>query len=291
MSGCHIGIDVSKTRLDVAVHETGEEFSVRNAEATFPALVERLRVLAAKLPAALVNPRQSHHFAKAGGYLAKTDVIDARVLAHFASAVGAKLAEPRTPSQLLLKELVSRRTALVEMLTAERNRRAAARTKPTRALIADHIEWLKRQLQDVDGELRRLMASEDTWRELESLLGSVPGVGKVAIGSLLAWLPELGTLNRREIAALVGVAPFNHDSGRARGVRRIGGKQEKVTCGGSTTHKHIYYTRQFRANARTNLHVWPPLKNPIIHIGKQSVPRCNRAEISFVVTIVLDHRR
>lgn len=246
----HIGIDVSKDRLDIAVHESGAEFACGNTTGAIAELVERLRglspalivleasggyeqevlfaLLAAGLPAALVNPRQTHNFAKGIGYLAKTDRIDARLLAHFAAAVRPAISEAPTAAQLALGELVSRRQALVEMLVAERNRLRLTRTQPARGHIERHIDWLKHQLGDMDKELRALISRLETWRELDQLLESVPGVGPLAAAALIAWLPELGRLNRREAAALVGVAPFNHDSGTHRGCRRIAGGRPAV---------------------------------------------------------------
>lgn len=246
----HIGIDVSKERLDVAVHETGETFACRNDSQALGELAERLRalapalivleasggyehealfaLLAAGLPAARVNPRQTHNFAKATGYLAKTDVLDARVLAHFASAVRPTLSTAPTAAQLALRELVERRQALVEMLVAERNRLRLTRTTAARAHVERHITWLRQQLDGMDDELRQLIVGSETWRELDRLIESVPGIGTVTAVSLLALLPELGQLNRREIAALVGVAPFNHDSGKHRGSRRIAGGRPAI---------------------------------------------------------------
>lgn len=251
MTSYHIGIDVSKERLDIAVHESGEVFGWENEEAAFPALIERLQALnptlivleasggyeqnalfaliAAGLPAALVNPRQTHNFAKAIGYLAKTDRIDAKVLAHFAAVVRPACAKAPAPAQLALIELVHRRQALIEMLTAEKNRLRLTRTAAARRMIEAHIDWLMRQIEDMDGELRAAVAAgASAWRELEALLVSVPGIGRLAVATLLALLPELGQLNRREIAALVGVAPFNRDSGRKQGLRQIAGGRAAV---------------------------------------------------------------
>lgn len=250
MSGAHVGIDVSKAWLDLAVHGTGETWRCANARSDFPVLIERLRryapclivleasggyeqevlfaLLAARLPAALVNPRQTHHFAKAAGYLAKTDAIDAKVLAHFAAAVGPKVTAAPTRAALALEELVSRRGVLIEMLTGERHRLSTTHTAPARTRIQAHVRWLARQLDDIDRELHELIGREATWRELDALLQSVPGIGRVAVAALLAWLPELGRLSRREIAALVGVAPFNHDSGTLRGTRHIRGGRSPV---------------------------------------------------------------
>lgn len=246
----HIGIDVSKDRLDIAVHESREAFACGNTAEGLAELVGRLRalnpalivleasggyeqdalfaLLAAGLPAALVNPRQTHNFAKAMGYLAKTDRIDAGVLAHFAQAVHPQLSQAPSPEQLALSELVSRRQALVEMLVAEKNRLRLTRTKVARAHVERHIQWLKAHLDGMDGELRVLINQSDTWRALDALIESVPGVGIQTAALLLARLPELGRLNRREIAALVGVAPFNRDSGTQRGTRRVAGGRAAV---------------------------------------------------------------
>lgn len=246
----HIGIDVSKDRLDVAVHESGAVFDCRNSIAAFAGLIERLRtlppalivleasggyeqevlfaLLTAGLPAALVNPRQTHNFAKAMGYLAKTDRLDARVLAHFAAAVRPQVTATPGPEQLALTELVHRRQAVVDMLVAERNRLRLTRTAPARTHITQHIHWLEQQLDGVDRELRTSLLRSETWNELDRLIESVPGVGIVASVTLVALLPELGRLNRREIAALAGAAPFNHDSGQHRGHRHIAGGRPAV---------------------------------------------------------------
>lgn len=250
MGSCHVGIDVAKERLDIAVHETQEAFSCPNTTEAFGELVKRLHALAprlivleasggyeqalllalltARLPAARVNPRQTRHFANAMGHLAKTDRLDAAVLAHFAKAVAPAVVEAPSPARAALQELIARRQALLEMLTAERNRLALTRTTTARAHITKHIAWLKAQIDDLDRELRVLVQSEATWRELEQLLATVPGIGRVATAVLLAQLPELGRLDRREIAALVGVAPFNKDSGKHRGQRHIQGGRASV---------------------------------------------------------------
>jgi transposase len=305
MSGVHVGIDVSKHRLDVAVHETGETWSCPNAQGGFGVLIEALRarsprlivleasggyeqdilfvLLAASLPAALVNPQQTRHFAKATGYLAKTDAIDARVLAHFAAAVGPKLTAAPTAAQLALEELVSRRGALLEMLTAEKNRLATTRTQPARSLITEHVKWLRRQLKDIDRELHEVIGRSATWRELQTLLESVPGIGRVAVASLLAWLPELGRLNRREIAALVGVAPFNHDSGTHRGHRRIRGGRSGVR-----TVLYMCTVAGLRCN--------PMLKASYRHLKAQGKPSkvaliaCVRKLLVVLNAIARDHR-
>lgn len=247
---CHSGIDVSKATLDVAVLETDEAFQIVNSVEAFPDLVQYLKkrhpalvvmeasggyeqdvlfaLISAGLPAVRVNARQVHHFAKATGLRAKTDAIDARVLARFAAAVQPRVQDAPTPAQVTLNEQVARRQALVEMLTMETNRLRLTRTTAVRLQVQQHIDWLKSQLRDIDGELKALVEGDETWRELDALLESVPGVGRVAATTLLAMLPELGHLNRREIAALVGVAPFNCDSGTLRGQRHIRGGRAAV---------------------------------------------------------------
>jgi len=180
-------------------------------------------------PVAVVNPRQVRDFAKATGQLAKTDRLDARVLAHFGVAIRP---EPRALPSAAVRELdavVTRRRQVLEMLQAERNRHPLARGKVARQ-IQQHIAWLERQLTGLDDELRRLIEASPVWRAKENLLRSVPGIGPVATATLLAELPELGTLSGRQIAALVGVAPFARDSGTLRGTRTIRGGRASVRC-------------------------------------------------------------
>ena len=179
------------------------------------------------LPVSIVNPRQVRDFAKATGRLAKTDAIDALVLAHFAQAVRPP-ARPLTDDQTReLRALSDRRRQLLEMLTAEGNRRRTAQdlVKPQ---IDEHIRWLRAGIDDIDRDLRDLIRSSPLWREREQLLRSVPGVGPVLSTDLLAHLPELGQMGRGQIAALVGVAPLNRDSGAYRGRRKIWGGRRDV---------------------------------------------------------------
>lgn len=249
-SGCHIGIDISKARLDIAVHETGKIFDYPNSPDSFPMLIKRFQSLAPKLivmeasggyeqdllfsllinglPAALVNARQVHNFGKAMGQLAKTDRIDSVLLAHFAQAIQPKIQEAPSMAQIALAELVKRRLAMTEMLSSEKNRLHVTRTKPAKVHIQKHIQWLQAQLNDMDRELKNLIQQSDTWRELDTLLESVPGIGAVGAATLMALLPELGQLNRRQIAALAGVAPFNCDSGKRKGQRHIWGGRAAV---------------------------------------------------------------
>jgi transposase len=244
-----VGIDVSKARLDVAVRPIGEAWSVSNDEAGIDRLLARLgedrpelvvleatgrleaavvaALVKASIPVAVVNPRQVRDFARSTGRLAKTDGIDARVLAHFAEAVHP---EPRPISQgeaELLGTLLARRRQLVEMLVAEKNRLARAEAA-VRDDLKDHIGYLKDKLDRIDGDLTRMLRESPVWREKDDLLRGVPGVGHVVSLTLLAELPELGTLDRRHVATLAGVAPLNSDSGEHKGKRMIWGGRAPV---------------------------------------------------------------
>jgi transposase len=247
--GGFVGIDVSKHQLDIAVRPSGETWAVAHEEVGLSALVTRLQALAptlivleatgglevalagalasARLPVAVVNPRQVRDFAKSTGTLAKTDRLDAQCLAHFAEAVRPE-SRPLPDAQAQeLTALLQRRRQLVDMLTAEKNRlqAAAGRIRPQ---IQVHIEWLQQQIGQFDDELRALIRSSPLWRETEDLLRSAPGVGPVLATTLVAALPELGTLTRQQIAALVGVAPLNRDSGTLRRRRAVWGGRAQV---------------------------------------------------------------
>src|SRR3989304_4666513 len=178
---------------------------------------------AAGLPVVAVNPRNAREFARATGRLAKTDVIDAHVLAQFGEAGKPPLRPLPDAATQELNALVTRRHQLVEMLTAEKNRLAQAVTKAVRAGIREHIRWLERRLADIDQGLADAIRQTPVWREKDELPRSVQGVGPVLSTTLLAGLPELGALGRKQIAALVGVAPLNRDSGRHRGKRMVWG--------------------------------------------------------------------
>ena len=248
-SNIYVGIDVAKERLDVAPRPVGAGWQVANDERGVVELVARLDQLrpalvvleatggmelplvgalaAAGLPVVVINPRQAREFAKATGRLAKTDAIDAQVLAHFAEAVRPRLRPLADAAAQELSALMTRRRQLIEMLTAERNRLRTA-APAVRPDIQEHIRWLERRLADLDGDLSQTIRSSDIWREKDDLLQSAPGVGPVVSTTLLADLPELGALNRKEIAALVGVAPLNRDSGTLRGRRTVWGGRSKV---------------------------------------------------------------
>lgn len=239
-----VGIDVSKARLDVALGSAGELLGVVHDAGGIADLAGRLLKLgpelivleasggletglvaelaAAELPVAVVNPRQVRDFARANGQLAKTDALDARMLALFGERIRPQLRALPDEQTRQLQALVSRRRELVEMLTAERNRLARVPAVLHREIHA-HIRWLQARLKQRDHDLNQMLRNSPLWREREDLLRSVPGVGPVLCATLLAGLPELGRLNRHEIAALVGVAPYSHDSGAMRGRRTVWG--------------------------------------------------------------------
>ena len=240
-----IGIDVSKDRLDVHVRPDGNSFAFARDEAGLDELVSRLAPLspalvvleatgglqlraaahlaAADLPVAVVNPRQVRDFARAAGRLAKTDRLDAEVIAAFAEAMRPEVRPLANTETRHMAALVTRRRQLVDMRTAEKNRRAALDAGPARRQLDEHIAWLTRAIEEIDNDIDGAVRTSKAWRADEDLLRSVPGVGPVLCRTLLADLPELGALNRRQIAALVGVAPFNRDSGKMRGRRTVWG--------------------------------------------------------------------
>jgi len=244
-----VGVDVSKDTLDVATYSSGQKWHFLNSEAginqviqAFNGLIPALVVMEATggyetpvayalhragIPCAIVNPREVRDFAKATKKLAKTDTIDARVLAHFASAIKP---EPRPLSDEQTQELeaiLTRRRQVIKMITAERNRLHMAR-KPVMEAIKAHIDYLEKELNRIDTDLRGRIEESPVQREKYELLQSAPGVGPNLSATLLIELPELGNLNRRQIAALAGVAPLNHDSGTMRGKRSPWGGRPQV---------------------------------------------------------------
>jgi len=244
-----VGIDVSKAQLDVAVRPSGERMRVGNSEQGIAELIARLSgvgptlviveatggyqaalvasLAIAKLPTAVVNPRQVRDFAKATGRLAKTDAIDADVLAHFGEVLRPEPKPLLDEQTLALEALITRRRQVVEMITAEKNRLAQTH-KSLRASIKSHINFLQRELQDIHRDLDEMLRQSPLWREQEDLLRSAKGVGRTTVATLFAELPELGKLDRKQIAALVGVAPINRDSGTYRGKRMIWGGRASV---------------------------------------------------------------
>jgi len=246
-----IGIDVSKKQLDVAVLPDAKHKVYPNNEQGIGQLASFLKslspslivleatggievpcvgILAAEgLPVVVVNPRQIRDFAKATGRLAKTDAIDAQTIARFGETVRPEIRDLKSPEMQELAALNTRRCQIIQMITAEKNRLATA-TKWTREDIKRHIAWLKERLNGVNDEIDKSIRNSPVWREKDDLLQSVPGIGPVASATLLSQLPELGMLNRKQIAALVGVAPLNRDSGMMRGKRSVWGGRSSIRC-------------------------------------------------------------
>jgi transposase len=244
-----IGVDVSKDTLDVAVRPTGEEMSFANTEDGVAVMRDFIQsfsprlivleatggwegvgvsALAAKgLPVVVVNPRQVRNFAKATGLLAKTDKIDARILARFAEAVKPEVRPLKDEEAQRLEAFLTRRGQLLQMLTAEKNRLVLA-PRWTEKDIQAHIAWLDKELAKVNKGLQNLIKKSPLWRERDEILQSAKGVGPTMSIPLVSDLPELGTLNGKKIAALVGIAPLNRDSGKYRGRRGIWGGRSQV---------------------------------------------------------------
>ncbi|MBK1720578.1 IS110 family transposase [Thiocystis violacea] len=252
---CWVGVDVSKSTLDVYVSSPEHAFSLANDPDGIRRLIETLHpaqprlivleatggleralvaeLMVAPLPVAVVNPRQVRRFAQALGYLAKTDRLDARVLARFAQAVEPTPRALPEADALALTDLLARRRQLVEMLTMEKNRLQAARNATVRQDIKAHIEWLQQRLKSTERGLHEAVEASPAWQAKAELLGEVTGLGDVTILTLIACLPELGQLNRKQIAALVGVAPLNRDSGTRHGRRCVWGGRAPV--------RHVLY--------------------------------------------------
>jgi transposase len=249
MPPCFVGLDIAKDHIDVSVRPTEDRWQADQTDAGLAQLVTRLAGLTptlvvvestggyetavvtalavAQVPVAVVNPRQVRDFAKAIGRLAKTDALDAAVLALFAERVRPDVRPLPDDAQQELVALVTRRRQLIEMLTAERNRVATAR-RSVRASVQQHVRWLERRIQDADADLTTTLQRSPLWRAKDDLLRSVPGIGPITSSMLIALLPELGVLSRREIASLVGVAPLNRDSGQHRGRRVVWGGRATV---------------------------------------------------------------
>jgi len=246
---CFVGIDVSKHQLDIAIRPSLDVFGLPNDESGWTQLLDRLQPLdverivleatggyeaplaallhGAALPVVVINPRQARDFARATGELAKTDRIDAAILALFAERIQPALRPVPDESTLELQALVTRRRQLSEMLVSERHRLARARKSVMRD-IERHVRWLEQRLEDVDDDLNKAIQTSPLWRAREDLLRSIPGIGPVISRTLLAELPELGSLSNREIAKLVGLAPLACDSGTMRGRRAIWGGRASV---------------------------------------------------------------
>lgn len=246
-----IGIDVAKEHFDLHVRPTGESWRVSHTSEQFPALIARLTELAperiileatggleillatqlaaAALPVVVINPRQARDFAKATGQLAKTDQVDARVLAHFGEALQPLVRPLPDEETRALEALLTRRRQLVDMMVAEKNRYAAlARQPKLQKNVAEHIAWLKQHIADLDDELKSKLEQSPVFCQNDRLLQSVPSVGDVTSRTLLACLPELGKLTNKQIGALVGVVPYARQSGQWRGESHIRGGRTEV---------------------------------------------------------------
>lgn len=244
-----VGVDVSKDNLDVASWTSNEYKRFQNDPTGIRELIDWLKILQAelivleatgglempfvaelafeKMPVAVVNPRRIREFARSIGQLAKTDKLDARVIAHFGAATHPEARKLPTNDEEKLTALITRRRQIIEMLTAEKNRLHSARFS-MKERIETHLSWLESELRDLDSEIAKFIHQSPIWKEKDKLLRSVPGVGIVTSATILAMLPELGTLNRKKIAALVGVAPVNKDSGKRQKKRRVYGGRANV---------------------------------------------------------------
>ncbi len=245
-----VGIDVAKSTLDVCIEPASKTWHVQYDDESIGELVKQLKDIAptlivmeatgglevriaselasAHLPVSVVNPRQVRDFAKATGKLAKTDAVDAAVLAGFARAIRPQVRPLKDADTRALDELVSRRRQLVTMRVQESLRLGMANTKPMQKSLKAHIAWLDKQIANLDDDLNTRLRESDLWRTKDDLLRGIPGIGAITCTTLLAKCPELGTLNRREIAALTGVAPLANDSGTHRGRRFIWGGRAEV---------------------------------------------------------------
>lgn len=300
-----LGVDVSKDWLDVAAEPEGEVRRFGNDPEGFRAVIALAReteseritleasggyqtrlvaaLLEAGLPVVVVNPRQVREYARATGRLAKTDRIDARILCAFTLAVQPPLRELKDEQAELLSSLIARRRQLIEMRTAEKNRLALGARGKVRKNLKAHIEWLDRHLRDTDRELRQLIERSPAWQEKEDLLTSAPGVGKTTAQMLIAQLPELGRLTHKQIAALVGVAPFNRDSGTLRG--------QRTTWGGRHSVRAALYMATMSA-IRAN----PPIKAFYERLrgrgkpGKVAMTACMRKLLIMLNAMLRDHK-
>jgi transposase len=273
-----IGIDVSKQLLEVAAHESDYQYRCANKVSGFGQLIAELISLrpalivieatggletgvvsalaAAGLPVVMINPRQVRDFARALGQLAKTDRLDARVLAHFAAAIRPPLRPIKAKEQQELDALTGRRGQLVEILADEKNRRVSAASDTVRDQIKEHIDWLEDCIAELDKQIKALLQTSPRWQVKDQILQSVPGIGPVASFSLIADLPELGRLNRQQISKLVGVAPLNHDSGQQRGTRHIyggrAGLRRVLYMAALTAARHNAVIKEFYQRLRAN---------------------------------------
>jgi transposase len=301
-AGPFIGVDVSKATLDTAVDGETRVQQYANDEAGIAALAAFVTehqptlvvveasggwemdlvasLAAAGLPAAVVNPTRVRNFAKATGQYAKTDKINARVLAHFAAAIQPPVRSLKTGDQAQLSAVISRRQQLVTMLTMEKNHRVTTRNE-MREQLERHICWLEAEIADLNEQLELLVAHCAEWQDKKKVLMSVKGVGVVTATTLLADLPELGSLNRQQIAALVGLAPLNKDSGRKRGKRHI--------FGGRAAVRSKLYMAALSAS-RTNPVIRPFYERLIANgkLGKVALTACMRKLLVILNAMIRD---
>jgi transposase len=300
-----VGIDVAKDRLDIHVRPGGESFAVARDGEALEVLVERLRTLApaliaieatggyetvvastlaaAQLPLAVVNPRQIRDFARATGKLAKTDRLDAAAIAHFAEAIRPP-ARPIADAQAqALGELVARRRQVIEMMVAERNRRRMATQRQVISAIERHLALLQTELSELEGDIDDAIRNSPAWQADANLLHSVPGVGPATLRTLIAELPELGHLTRRKIAALVGVAPINRDSGTLRGRRTIAGGRPAVRTA-------LYMAALVASRANPIIATYYAKLRAAGKTGKQALVACIRKLIVILNAILRDRK-
>jgi transposase len=279
--GIYVGVDVSKARLDVAVRPSGEGFAEANAKPAVSRVVKQLKALdctrvvveatggyetiivaalyAAGVPVVVVNPRWVRNFAKGMGWLEKTDRIDAKLLALYAERAELKVQQLPDEATRQLAELCARRIDVLEMMETERNRLEHA-SSAVRRTINSHIDYLRKQLKRIEHDIDGAVRGSELWRHKDELMDSVPGVGPTLRACMLAWLPELGQLNRGEAGKLVGVAPLPDDSGTVRGVRRIFGgraplrKVLYMATMGAMLHNPHLRAHYDRLRARGKLH-------------------------------------
>ena len=305
MEPIYVGIDVAKGRLDVHVQPSAEAFAVARDGEGLAALVERLAGLApalvvleatggfeqvvagalaaAGLPLAVVNPRQIRHFARATGRLAKTDALDAEAIARFAEAIRPEPRPLPDEQARALAELVARRRQIVEMIVAETQRRRQLSQRRVLKALDRHLTALQKDLAAIEQDLDETIRGTPAWRDTEDLLKTVPGIGPTVARTLIAELPELGRLDRRRIAALVGVAPINRDSGTWRGRRRI--------QGGRTRVRAALYMAALSAS-RANPAIAPFYKQlrRAGKTGKQALVACMRKLLTILNAILRDQR-
>ncbi len=307
----HVGIDVSKLHLDAHVHETGLAFRVSNDQVGIEQLISKISGLALerivleatgqyeqaafvalslhRLPVAVVNPRSTRDFAKASNRLAKTDQVDAECVAHFAAVLKPRITPLPSEDAAELDYLVTRRRQLVDQLVAEKNRRAGPavlRLGPdsrAKRSVEEHIVWLEKEIAGFDEQITQLIQNSPAWKQKDELLQSVPGVGPKTSANLLAHLPELGTLDRKQIAALAGLAPYNADSGSKSMPRHIrGGRATVRTALYMATVAAVTHNRTLKAFHRRLLAAGKA--------GQVALTACMRKLLTILNAMIRDNR-